>query len=154
MRKGKMVEVSYLERGRSWLWWCSHRYVFWWRKISQGDKFEFLDKWKSAGFAQSTWELPEWFNVFRQFRKSMHLTYLFITWFLGCGVGLVFTFLFWHLQDVGGTPTLFGICSVINHISEVLAYFFSSYFIKRFGHTKVSVSFFRWTTNETGKLST
>lgn len=102
------------------------------------EKFEFLDKWKSAVFAQSTGKLPEWINVFRQFSRSMHLMYLFITWFLGCGVGLVFTFLFWHLQDVGGTPTLFGICSVINHISEVLAYFFSSYFIKRYGHTKVS----------------
>ena len=27
---------------------------------------------------------------------------------MGCGVGLVFTFLFWHLQDLGGSPTLFG----------------------------------------------
>jgi len=107
--------------------------------LGQREKFEFLDKWKSAMFAQRTKELPEWVNVFRQFfRNPLHLTYLFITWFLGCGVGLVFTFLFWHLQDVGGTPTLFGICSVINHISEVLAYFFSSHFIKRFGHTKVS----------------
>lgn len=104
-------------------------------------KFEFLDKWKSAVFAQRTRELPQWVNVFRQFsRNPFHLTYLFITWFLGCGVGLVFTFLFWHLQDVGGTPTLFGICSVINHISEILAYFFSFSFIKRFGHTRVSSS--------------
>lgn len=102
------------------------------------EKFEFLDEWKSAVFAQRTWEVPEWVNVFRQFRNSLHLTYLFITWFLGCGVGLVFTFLFWHLQDTGGTPTLFGICSVINHISEILAYFFSFSFIKRFGHTRVS----------------
>lgn len=102
------------------------------------EKFEFLDKWRSAVFAQRTRELPQWVNVFRQFSNPLHLTYLFITWFLGCGVGLVFTFLFWHLQDVGGTPTLFGICSVINHISEILAYFFSFSFIKRFGHTKVS----------------
>jgi len=27
---------------------------------------------------------------------------------MGCGVGLVFTFLFWHLQDLGGSSTLFG----------------------------------------------
>lgn len=104
-----------------------------------GKELEFLEKWKSAVFAQRTRELPEWVDVFRQFSgNSLHLTYLFITWFLGCGVGLVFTFLFWHLQDVGGTPTLFGICSVINHISEILAYFFSFSFIKRFGHTRVS----------------
>ena len=44
---------------------------------------------------------------------------------MGFGVGLVFTFLFWHLQDLHGTPTLFGIASVINHVSEVAAYFFS-----------------------------
>lgn len=105
---------------------------------SSKEKFEFLDKWRSAVFAQRTRELPKWVNVFRQFSNPLHLAYLFITWFLGCGVGLVFTFLFWHLQDVGGTPTLFGICSVINHISEILAYFFSFSFIKRFGHTRVS----------------
>lgn len=104
-------------------------------KVDQ--KFEYLDRWKSAVFAQRTRELPEWVNVFRQFKDTLYLTYLFITWFLGCGVGLVFTFLFWHLQDVGGTPTLFGICSVINHISEILAYFFSFGFIKRFGHKKI-----------------
>lgn len=104
-----------------------------------GKDLEFLDKWKSAVFAQRTRELPNWVNVFRQFSQNpLHLTYLFITWFLGCGVGLVFTFLFWHLQDVGGSPTLFGICSVINHISEIFAYFFSFSFIKRFGHTRVS----------------
>lgn len=104
------------------------------------EKFEFLDKWKSAVFAQRTGEIPGWVGVFRQFiRNPLHLMYLFITWFLGCGVGLVFTFLFWHLQEVGGTPTLFGICSVINHISEILAYFFSFSVIKRFGHTRVSM---------------
>ena len=56
---------------------------------------------------------------------------------MGFGVGLVFTFLFWHLQDLGGTPTLYGLASVINHISEIGAYFFSIDLIKRFGHTKV-----------------
>ena len=58
---------------------------------------------------------------------------LFLTWFMGFGVGLVFTFLFWHLQDLHGTPTLFGIASVINHISEILAYFFSKKLINAIG---------------------
>ena len=58
---------------------------------------------------------------------------LFITWFMGFGVGLVFTFLFWHLQDLNGTPTLFGIASVINHVSEVGAYFFSKKLIGSIG---------------------
>lgn len=73
---------------------------------------------------------------------------------MGCGVGLVFTFLFWHLQDLGGSPTLFGskecskkpkndsfpslgVASVINHTSELFAYFFLHELIHRFGHVKI-----------------
>ena len=73
---------------------------------------------------------------------------------MGCGVGLIFTFLFWHLQDLGGSPTLFGkklrsrrrrrsvhvdlgVASVINHSSELFAYFFLHQLIHRFGHIKI-----------------
>ena len=56
---------------------------------------------------------------------------------MGLGIGLVFAFLFWHLQDLGGTPTLFGLASVINHISEIIAYFYSFQLIKELGHTRV-----------------
>jgi len=41
------------------------------------------------------------------------------------------------LQDYGGSPTLFGVASVINHISEIFAYFFSFRLIKQIGHVKV-----------------
>jgi hypothetical protein len=40
-------------------------------------------------------------------------------------------------QDYGGSPTLFGVASVINHISEIFAYFFSFRLIKQIGHVKV-----------------
>lgn len=40
-------------------------------------------------------------------------------------------------QDIGGTPTLFGVASVINHISEIFAYFFSFKLITQMGHFKV-----------------
>jgi hypothetical protein len=95
---------------------------------------------------------------------------------MGCGVGLVFTFLFWHLQDLGGSSTLFGkklfecraprvalittnivrfrrfvmirsdrgklfsclgVASVINHTSELFAYFFLHELIHRLGHIKI-----------------
>ena len=39
---------------------------------------------------------------------KIHLSVFFFLRWMGCGVGLVFTFLFWHLQDLGGSPTLFG----------------------------------------------
>ena len=40
-------------------------------------------------------------------------------------------------QDFGGTPTLFGIASVLNHISEMAAYFYSFKIIAKIGHIKV-----------------
>lgn len=43
-------------------------------------------------------------------------------------------------QDIGGSPTLFGVASVINHISEIFAYFFSFKLITQMGHVKVSVA--------------
>ena len=63
--------------------------------------------------------------------------FLFIVWFMGIGVGIVFTFLFWHLQDLGGTPALYGIASVINHLSELMAYFFVHQLVRKYGHIKI-----------------
>ncbi|XP_075036151.1 major facilitator superfamily domain-containing protein 6 isoform X2 [Mixophyes fleayi] len=62
---------------------------------------------------------------------------LFVAWFMGFGYGYVFTFLFWHLEDLNGTTTLFGVCSVLSHISELTAYFFSHKLIELVGHIRV-----------------
>ncbi|KAM3585614.1 uncharacterized protein V6R79_022819 [Siganus canaliculatus] len=62
---------------------------------------------------------------------------LFVAWFMGFGYGFVFTFLYWHLEDLGGTTTLFGVCSVLSHISELAAYFTSHKFIELVGHVRV-----------------
>ena len=77
--------------------------------------------------------MPGWISVFKIFANYKHGAVLYLTWFMGFGVGLVFTFLFWHLQDIGGGPTLFGMASVINHVSEVAAYFFSKRLITSIG---------------------
>ena len=82
--------------------------------------------------------MPEWLRVLKTFANLRYGAFLFVAWFMGFGVGLVFTFLFWHLQDLGGTPTLFGVASVINHISEIFAYFFSFRLIRQVGHVRVS----------------
>ena len=63
--------------------------------------------------------------------------FMLTAWVMGIGIGLIFTFLFWHLQDYGGHPTIFGIASVINHISEMGAYFYSFKIISQYGHVKV-----------------
>uniref|UniRef100_A0A4W6DVY5 Major facilitator superfamily domain containing 6a n=1 Tax=Lates calcarifer TaxID=8187 RepID=A0A4W6DVY5_LATCA len=62
---------------------------------------------------------------------------LFVAWFMGFGYGFVFTFLYWHLEDLNGTTTLFGVCSVLSHISELAAYFTSHKFIELVGHIRV-----------------
>lgn len=64
-------------------------------------------------------------------------TVLFVAWFMGFGYGFVFTFLYWHLQDLNGTPTLFGVCSILSHLSELAAYFTSHKLIELVGHIRV-----------------
>ncbi|XP_076295280.1 major facilitator superfamily domain-containing protein 6 jef isoform X2 [Lasioglossum baleicum] len=92
---------------------------------------------KTKMFAQTMREIPEWMTVLKQFKDLKCASFLFVAWFMGFGIGLIFTFLFWHLQDYGGSPTLFGVASVINHISEIFAYFFSFKLIRQIGHVKV-----------------
>ncbi|KAF6198950.1 hypothetical protein GE061_006973 [Apolygus lucorum] len=92
---------------------------------------------KTQMFAQTMREIPEWVTVLKHFANLKCASFLFVAWFMGFGIGLIFTFLFWHLQDFGGTPTLFGVASVINHISEIFAYFFSFKLIAQMGHVKV-----------------
>ncbi|XP_018313683.1 major facilitator superfamily domain-containing protein 6 isoform X1 [Mycetomoellerius zeteki] len=92
---------------------------------------------KTKMFAQTIKEIPEWVTVLKQFKDVKCASFLFVAWFMGFGIGLIFTFLFWHLQDYGGSPTLFGVASVINHISEIFAYFFSFKLIRQIGHVKV-----------------
>ncbi|XP_053482145.1 major facilitator superfamily domain-containing protein 6-B [Ictalurus furcatus] len=62
---------------------------------------------------------------------------LFVAWFMGFGYGFVFTFLYWHLEDLKGTTTLFGVCSVLSHASELAAYFISHKLIGLVGHIRV-----------------
>lgn len=52
----------------------------------------------------------------------------------------VINFMLMVIQDIGGSPTLFGVASVINHISEIFAYFFSFKLITQMGHVKVTLS--------------
>ncbi|CAI4228913.1 unnamed protein product [Auanema sp. JU1783] len=65
------------------------------------------------------------------------IIYLSSMCIMGGGAGIVFSFLFWHLQDLGGSPVLFGILSVTNHVSEIVAYFYVFQVINKYGHVKV-----------------
>ncbi|XP_035610920.1 major facilitator superfamily domain-containing protein 6-A-like isoform X1 [Oncorhynchus keta] len=76
-------------------------------------------------------------DLLRLFCSVQYSTVLFVAWFMGFGYGFVFTFLYWHLEDLKGTTTLFGVCSVLSHVSELAAYFTSHKFIELVGHIRV-----------------
>lgn len=86
--------------------------------------------------------LPQWVNVLKMFAPIQFSSMFFILWFMGFGIGLVFAFLFWHLQDLRGSPTLFGISSVINHVSEITAYFFIRNLVAKFGDYRSDFHYF------------
>lgn len=65
---------------------------------------------------------------------------LFVAWAMGFGYGFVFTFLYWYLEDLNGTTTLFGVCSVLSHISELATYFVCHKFIQLVGHIRYEKS--------------
>lgn len=75
-------------------------------------------------------------DLFRIICGVRYGTVLFVAWFMGFGYGFVFTFLYWHLEDLKGTTTLFGICSVLSHVSELAAYFTSHKLIELVGHIR------------------
>lgn len=77
--------------------------------------------------------LAKWIAVMKMLATFKYISVLFVSWFMGFGIGLIFTFLFWYLQDIGGSPTLFGVASVLNHVSELLAFFFSRKLITSIG---------------------
>jgi len=95
---------------------------------------------KMKVFAQQLRSKPQFIAVFKAFSNFRLLTFMLVAWVMGIGIGLIFTFLFWHLQDYGGHPTIFGIASVINHVSEMGAYFYSFKFITKYGHVKVLIA--------------
>jgi len=80
--------------------------------------------------------MPQWITVMRLFAPARYSSMLFVLWFMGFGIGLVFSFLFWHLQDIGGTPTLFGFASVVNHLSELLAYVYIQRVVSKIGQSR------------------
>lgn len=56
---------------------------------------------------------------------------------VGFGAGNVFAFLYWYLQDLGGSPILFGVASVVNHGAEIATFFYTFTIINKYGYTKV-----------------
>uniref|UniRef100_A0A1A7XKI3 Major facilitator superfamily domain containing 6 n=1 Tax=Iconisemion striatum TaxID=60296 RepID=A0A1A7XKI3_9TELE len=85
---------------------------------------------------EGTQEFQYW-DLLRLLCTVRYSSILFVAWFMGFGYGFVFSFLYWHLEDLKGTTTLFGVCSILSHVSELGAYFTSHKFIELVGHVRV-----------------
>lgn len=81
-------------------------------------------------------------NLLNKPRKQIDFTTLFLlvtAIYCGFALGLIETFLFWHLHDLGGTQLLFSLITGINSLAEMIGFFFSQHLIERFGHLNVIV---------------
>uniref|UniRef100_A0A0N5ATI8 MFS domain-containing protein n=1 Tax=Syphacia muris TaxID=451379 RepID=A0A0N5ATI8_9BILA len=78
-----------------------------------------------------------WIPTVKALFRGHAFLYMLSVLTIGLGAGIIFAFLFWHLQDFGGSPVLFGVASVINHGAEIAAYFYCYEFINKFGHIKL-----------------
>lgn len=68
------------------------------------------------------------------FKSPRYGFFLFTIFFTGFAHSLQISFLFWFLQDMGGTPTLFALIILIHSISEVVMYFLAPYLDQGVGH--------------------
>lgn len=53
---------------------------------------------KTKVFAQQLQSMPEFIAVFKALTNLRLLMCVLVAWVMGIGMGLIFTFLFWHLQ--------------------------------------------------------
>ena len=76
-------------------------------------------------------------DVMHIFLTPNYAATVFAAFYAGLGMGLTRVFLFWHLEDLGAPPTLFGISSAVDHLSETLTYFFIDSLLRRFSHVQI-----------------
>ncbi|EJD75580.1 major facilitator superfamily transporter domain-containing protein 6 [Loa loa] len=79
----------------------------------------------------------QWIPTIKALFRGHAAFYLLAVTTIGFGAGIIFAFLFWHLQDFGGSPILFGFASVVNHGTEIAAHFYCFQLINKFGHIKL-----------------
>lgn len=105
-------------------------------EISQVDRSASNESSDNTPTSMSQSQSFSFWDLIKLLCSIQYSSVLFVAWFMGFGYGFVFTFLYWHLEDLNGTTTLFGVCSVLSHVSELTAYFFSHKLIELVGHIR------------------
>ena len=76
------------------------------------------------------YEFQDAMKLFNNFKNGVFLVTLFA---FGYFHSLQNAFLFWYLQDLGGTPVLFSIILLVYCLAEVIVYFLSSHVVEAIG---------------------
>lgn len=76
-------------------------------------------------------------DVVKIFLQPRYFVVIFVAFYAGLGMGLARVFLFWHLEDLGAPPTLFGLSSALDHAAETITYFLTETIINFIGHIEV-----------------
>ncbi|XP_066282411.1 major facilitator superfamily domain-containing protein 6-like [Branchiostoma lanceolatum] len=100
-----------------------------------------------VGFTFKRWDQSEPQSMVNHVRqlicKKNVIVFLSVLFVLGSSFGVLETFAFWYLKDLGGSQLLLGLCLTVNCIAEVPFFFFSGKLIEKISHKGVfSLSLF------------
>ena len=76
-------------------------------------------------------------NSLELLRQPTIVSFLLLVFVLGFSFGIIGTFLFLYLEELGGLYTLMGLTLTVTCISEIPVFFFSGHLIRFFGHNNV-----------------
>ncbi|KAL5010838.1 hypothetical protein ScPMuIL_013143 [Solemya velum] len=82
-------------------------------------------------------EKPNPFKVFKFFLTLHYGAWLFCMLFMGVCNGVIWGFLNWHLENIGGTQFMIGTATSVSFGAELLMFFVIHLLIKRMGHANL-----------------
>lgn len=77
---------------------------------------------------------PNPLKVFRMFMTVHYGSWLLCMFFTGICNGVIWGFLFWHLENIGGTQLVLGVANGVSLFSEMSMFFFVFRILERTGH--------------------
>ena len=80
---------------------------------------------------------PSFLQGLKLFCSVKNGAFIFVLFFFGLSHSLQLSFLFWFLQDIGGTPLLFTTIVLMNSLGEVVMFFSATYFVAKVGNDGV-----------------
>lgn len=72
-------------------------------------------------------------HTFKLFMNAHYCSWLVCMFIMGVCNGVIWGFLYWHLENLGASQLVIGLGSIINNIAEIVTFFFIFPLIRRLG---------------------